>query len=196
MAVLFPSAYIRWREPLCVWSHLVHKLAQTAVTLVPPVGTIFSPTYNPTVALLESSSLAQIHMLSFGMKLRFGTHLAAGAFHFATAVAANEQICAAGFPFIPGAGSAAGRSRGRGSSTSRGSSSRGRRNASGLRRAAISSPGAALRRILCPDAARDPCALPLAAGAACNALMTVWQAVACYGLPCALVYASGAAAVH
>ena len=102
MAVLFPSAYIRWREPLCMWSHLVHKLAQTAVTLVPPVGTIFSPTYNPTVALLESSSLAQIHMLSFGMKQRFGTHLAVGAFHFATAVAANEQICAAGFPFIPG----------------------------------------------------------------------------------------------
>lgn len=31
--------------------------------------------YNPTVALLESSSLAQIAMLSFGMRLRFTSHL-------------------------------------------------------------------------------------------------------------------------
>lgn len=42
MAVLFPATYVKWREPLCVWSHVAHKLAQTAVTLVPPVGTIFS----------------------------------------------------------------------------------------------------------------------------------------------------------
>lgn len=103
MAVLFPATYIKWREPLCVWSHVLHKLAQTAVTLVPPMGTIFSRSYNPTVALLESSSLAQIHMLSFGLKLRFGTHLLVDLFHFAAAVAANDQICAAGFPFVPGA---------------------------------------------------------------------------------------------
>ncbi|KAL4430673.1 hypothetical protein ABPG75_005929 [Micractinium tetrahymenae] len=128
MAVLFPATYTRWREPLCVWSHIAHKLAQTAVTLVPPVGTIFSTSYNPTVALLESSSLAQIHMLSFGMKLRFGVHLAVDLFHFAAAVAANDQVCAAGFPFLP--------------------------------------------------------------GAACSALMVVWQALACFALPSALVYAS------
>lgn len=48
--MLFPATYIKWREPLCVWCHVVHKLAQTAVTLVPPVGTIFSPSYNPTGA--------------------------------------------------------------------------------------------------------------------------------------------------
>lgn len=84
--------------------------------------------YNPTVALLESSSLAQIHMLSFGMKLRFGAHLAVNFFHFAAAVAADDQICAAGLPFIP--------------------------------------------------------------GGACNALLVAWQVVACFGLPCALVYAS------
>lgn len=189
LAVLFPSTYGRWREPLAVWSHLIHKLAQTAVTLMPPVGTIFSgalarsgrsaaccsalvfallaaaprpalaassrrplsptralllllprpalaaplpiptaATYNPTVALLESSSLAQVHMLSFGMKLRFSTHVAVNLFHFAAAVATNDQICAAGFPFLP--------------------------------------------------------------GGACNALMFVWQALACFVLPCALVCTS------
>lgn len=31
---------------------------------------------------------------------------------------------------------------------------------------------------------------PLPAGAACNALMVVWQALACFVLPSALVYAS------
>ncbi|KAL4432422.1 hypothetical protein ABPG77_001721 [Micractinium sp. CCAP 211/92] len=128
VAVLFPGTYIKWREPLCVWSHVAHKLAQTAVTLLPPVGTIFSPSYNPTVALLESSSLAQIHMLSFGMKLRFGTHLAVDLFHLAAAMVANGQVCAKGFPLLP--------------------------------------------------------------GAACNALMVVWQALACFALPSALVYAS------
>lgn len=50
VAVLFPATYVKWREPLCVWSHIAHKLAQTAVTLVPPVGTIFSSSYNPTGA--------------------------------------------------------------------------------------------------------------------------------------------------
>lgn len=128
MAVLFPSAYAKWREPVCVWSHVIHKLAQMAVTLVPPVGTIFLASYNPTVALLESSSLAQVHMLSFGLKLRFGGHLGVALFHFATALAANDQICAAGFPFLP--------------------------------------------------------------GGACNALLGVWQAVTCFALPFALVYAS------
>lgn len=33
------------------------------------------------------------------------------------------------------------------------------------------------------------CCAP-AAGAACNALMVVWQALACFALPSALVYAS------
>ena len=51
----------------------------------------------------SSYSMPQIHMLAFGMKLRLGCHLAVGLFHFATAAAANDQVCAAGFPFIPGA---------------------------------------------------------------------------------------------
>lgn len=102
MAVLFPRTYIRWREQLCMLSHISHKAAHAAVTLVPPVGTIFSASYNPSVALLESSSLAQIYMLSFGLKLRFGTHLIAGCFHFLASLAANEAVCAAGFPFLPG----------------------------------------------------------------------------------------------
>ena len=58
--------YTRWREPLCVWSHVAHKLAQTAVTLVAPVGTIFAASYSPTVALLESSSLAQARVRGWG----------------------------------------------------------------------------------------------------------------------------------
>ena len=41
----------------------------------PPAAFVSAATYNPTVALLESSSLAQIAMLSFGMRLRFTTHL-------------------------------------------------------------------------------------------------------------------------
>ena len=60
-------------------------------------------TFTPAVALLESSSLAQVAMLSFGVKLRFSYHLALNAFHFATALAANSHICAAGFPQFPGA---------------------------------------------------------------------------------------------
>ena len=134
--------------------------------------------YNPTVALLESSSLAQIAMLSFGMRLRFTSHLLVSpswhgvvcvlryvavpgrasrlrwlsshgpvpllptdegqlhhhaqlrhhaqlhphaphpplaapssrqvsAFHFAASAAANDQVCAAGFPFLPGGASPA-----------------------------------------------------------------------------------------
>lgn len=128
MAVLFPRTYIRWREQLCMLSHISHKAAHAAVTLVPPVGTIFSASYNPSVALLESSSLAQIYMLSFGLKLRFGTHLIAGCFHFLASLAANEAVCAAGFPFLP--------------------------------------------------------------GGACKLLLMVWQALACFALPCALVYVS------
>ncbi|KAL4859578.1 Teosinte glume architecture 1 [Chlorella vulgaris] len=128
MAVLFPRTYIRWREQLCMLSHISHKAAHAAVTLVPPVGTIFSASYNPSVALLESSSLAQIYMLSFGLKLRFGTHLIAGCFHFLASLAANEAVCAAGFPFL--------------------------------------------------------------SGGACKLLLMVWQALACFALPCALVYAS------
>lgn len=103
VAVLFPAGYARWREPLCVLVHVAHKLAQAAVTLLPPVGTVFSPHYNPAVALLESSSMAQIHMLAFGVRLRLGVHVAVNAFHATAAVLANKAVCAAGLPFVPSA---------------------------------------------------------------------------------------------
>lgn len=128
LAALWPSTYCNWREALCVLSHIVHKLAQVAVTLAPRIGTVYSASYNPTVALLESSSLAQIAMLSFGMRLRFTSHLLVSAFHFAASAAANDQVCAAGFPFLP--------------------------------------------------------------GGACTALMLSWQALACFAVPCTLLYAS------
>lgn len=234
--MLFPSAYVKWREPLCVWSHVAHKLAQAAVTLVPPVGTIFSsershhalavvlavvcltprhaaglpcapgccthpaiashphprrlhpPTpphltppaasYNPTVALLESSSLAQVHMLSFGMRLRFGTHLAVDLFHFAAAVAANDQVRA--WRWVGAQEARLGRRTGA---------------AAWLPCWLSGHPMPSLNTRLPPPTPPPPpqiCAagFPFIPGGACNALMFIWQALACFALPCALVYAS------
>ncbi len=42
LAALWPATYCKWREPLCVLSHIAHKLAQVAVTLAPRVGTVYS----------------------------------------------------------------------------------------------------------------------------------------------------------
>lgn len=50
MACLFPSTYRRYREALCILSHMVHKVVQLLVTVTPPVGTIYSSTYNTTGA--------------------------------------------------------------------------------------------------------------------------------------------------
>lgn len=180
-AVLFPGVYVRWRAPLCLLSHVAHKLAQSAVTLLPPVGTIFSPTYNPTVALLESSSLAQVHMLSFGMRLHFGAHLLALLIHLALAVAANDAICAAGFPFLPGGWRRPSQAPGPRATTGAG----GLTEAQPRFPAAQPAPGSALtgRRLAAPLVAPLCCA-----GGACRALMALWQALACGALPCALVY--------
>lgn len=58
------------RGALCTHPDVPHILLSS-----PPTASASAATYNPTVALLESSSLAQIAMLSFGMRLRFTTHL-------------------------------------------------------------------------------------------------------------------------
>jgi hypothetical protein len=190
MAVLFPGVYMRWRAPLCLLSHVAHKLAQSAVTLLPPVGTIFSPTYNPTVALLESSSLAQVHMLSFGMRLHFGAHLAAMLTHLGLAVAANDAICAAGFPSMPGGGAVRGpgphlRSRTR----------CGCRPVPCLPRTCTAGLPAAQPCLPATQACSlssfaPPRCCPGHAGGACNVLMVLWQVLACFALPCTLVYVS------
>lgn len=108
LAVLRPKAYISRREWLCVASLLIHKLGQMVVTAMPGVGTIYSPTYNTTVALLESSSFAQIAMLSFGAKGRFAYFLPALTAMLPLSATINGSICAAAFPGVSTAACGAG----------------------------------------------------------------------------------------
>lgn len=98
LAVLRPKAYVSRREWLCVASLLIHKVGQMMVTAMPGVGTIYSPTYNTTVALLESSSFAQIAMLSFGAKGRFAYFLPALVAMLPLSATINGTICRAAFP--------------------------------------------------------------------------------------------------
>ena len=58
-AALRPAGYVRRREGLALAYHAAHKLVQLLVTVLPPAGAVYSPTFNPTVALVESSGLAQ-----------------------------------------------------------------------------------------------------------------------------------------
>ena len=97
MAVTRPEMYIARREWLCIISLFVHKLGQMAVTSMPGTGTIYSPTYNTTVALLESSSFAQIAMLSFGAKARVAYHLPALLAMLPLSATINRDICKAAF---------------------------------------------------------------------------------------------------
>jgi hypothetical protein len=92
-----PRSYIARREWLCIISLFVHKLGQMAVTAMPGTGTIYSPTYNTTVALLESSSFAQIAMLSFGAKARVAYHLPALLAMLPLSATINGAICKAAF---------------------------------------------------------------------------------------------------
>ncbi len=57
MACLFPATYRQYREVLCILSHMMHKVVQLLVTVTPPVGTIYSPTYNTTGGSAEPSWL-------------------------------------------------------------------------------------------------------------------------------------------
>lgn len=103
-SIFTPSFYVKNREKLCVLSHVMHKLGQVASTISPGVGTIYSPSYNPTVAILESTSFAQIAMLTFGAKMRFVVHLPVSIFHLLVALAIDGFICRAAFPDINGLG--------------------------------------------------------------------------------------------
>ena len=98
MATMRPRAYIARREVMCITSLFVHKIVQLLVTGLPGVGTIYSPTYNTTVALLESSSFAQIAMLSFGAKARAAYHIPALLAMLPMSASLNGSICAAAFP--------------------------------------------------------------------------------------------------
>lgn len=96
-----PSLYVRYREPLCLFSMLIHKVAQMMVTVWPGVGTIYSSTYNPMVALLESSSFSQVLMLSVGVKVRFSYHLPTLLVMLLLSSSMNRSICQSAFPSIP-----------------------------------------------------------------------------------------------
>lgn len=100
LATLRPKAYVARREGLCVASLLVHKVVQMLVTVMPGVGTIYSPTYNTTVALLESSSFAQVAMLSFGAKARLVTHVPTLLVLLGLSSLSNGAICSAAWPSL------------------------------------------------------------------------------------------------
>lgn len=57
---LMQLAFRRHIPPQALASHVAHKLAQLLVTVLPPAGAVFASAFNPTVALLESSGLAQV----------------------------------------------------------------------------------------------------------------------------------------
>ncbi|KAL4524920.1 hypothetical protein Ndes2526A_g07018 [Nannochloris sp. 'desiccata'] len=97
LAVTGPRHYIARREWLCIISLFVHKLGQMAVTAMPGTGTIYSPTYNIKIALLESSSFAQIAMLSFGAKARVAYHLPTLLAMLPLSATINGDICKAAF---------------------------------------------------------------------------------------------------
>jgi hypothetical protein len=102
------GAYVRHREAICVASLLAHKVAQLMVTALPGAGTIYSGSYNAVVALLESSSFAQVAMLSFGARARVAVHLPACAVMLLMSTAINGEVCAAAFPSVgPGTCAAA-----------------------------------------------------------------------------------------
>lgn len=86
------------REYLVAASHVVHKCVQVFVTTAPVHGTVYSPNYTPTVALLESSGFAAILMLSFGLRLPFRTQVMVGAVVALLCTLCNSLVCRAAFP--------------------------------------------------------------------------------------------------
>ena len=96
-AWLYPLHYIKHRESLCVASMLMHKIIQMFVTVMPGVGTIYSSSYNTTVALLESSSFSQVIMISVGLRPRFSTHLLTLLIMLLLSSSMNGSICNAIF---------------------------------------------------------------------------------------------------
>ena len=97
VAFFSPRRYALVREPLCIISHVAHKVAQAVVSVAPVVGTVYSSHYTPLIALVEGSSFASIVMLSFGANLRFPVHVLVNVFHFVVATLIDRHICIAAF---------------------------------------------------------------------------------------------------
>jgi hypothetical protein len=96
-----PHAAAARRDALCVVTMLVHKAAQMAVTLAPVYGTIYSPTYSATTALVESSSFAQVAMLAMGVRPTFAALLPTLLVMAVASAATNAPVCGAAWPGAP-----------------------------------------------------------------------------------------------
>lgn len=92
--------FVSCRECIVASSHLVHKVVQVLVTVAPIHGTVYSPNFTPTVALLESSGFAAILMLSFGLRLCFSTQVIVGAVVLLLCTICNPPVCRAVFPNV------------------------------------------------------------------------------------------------
>lgn len=85
-------------------------LGHYALALLCSLGCALTPAPAPSlaapspaaVAVLESSSFAQIMMLSFGVKMRFAFHVFVNLFHLAISSAVNERLCTVSWPGMPG----------------------------------------------------------------------------------------------
>ena len=97
-AIFKPETYVKYREILCILSLLLHKVCQLVVSGMPEVGTIYLPSYSVTIALLESSSFAQVAMLTFGARSRFKLFLPTLSVVLALSTSLNKAICSSAFP--------------------------------------------------------------------------------------------------
>jgi hypothetical protein len=97
-AIFKQVTYVKYRERLCILSLLLHKVCQLIVSGMPEVGTIYLPSYSVTIALLESSSFAQVAMLTFGARPRFRLFLPTLSIVFALSTILNKAICSSAFP--------------------------------------------------------------------------------------------------
>lgn len=78
-------------------SHLVHKCIQVLVTVTPVYGTVYSPSYSQTVAIMESSGFAAVMMLSFGLRMRFRRQVVVGFLVLLLCIMVNPSVCNAVF---------------------------------------------------------------------------------------------------
>ena len=69
-----------------------------AVSLVPAAGTLYRPGYTRTAALLDASSVAQIWLLSYGLRLPAGVHVWVNLVQLLLALAADPAVCSTVFP--------------------------------------------------------------------------------------------------
>eukprot|EP00890_Picochlorum_soloecismus_P006032 jgi/Picsp_1/642/NSC_00638-R1_squamosa promoter binding protein len=97
IAIFKQGTYVKYREGLCISSLLLHKVCQLIVSGMPGGGTIYLPSYSVTIALLESSSFAQVAMLTFGARPRFRLFLPTLAVVLALSTSLNKAICSTAF---------------------------------------------------------------------------------------------------